>query len=196
MAKININIGGFATALPKQEGQPTKLLVNRAQMELARRMLEENDMLSDISRPAPWDSEPNYVMLEHAGYVCELKRAPSTQSWCGYVHVGEDHPLLKWVERDNHYDFLDVHGGVTYAEGGQIGFECSHSTDVSPSFGYGMEEHATYKTVDFATEEVKKLAQQLRNYDNAYTRSTFMRANELESRAQQLRRSLHKKEVK
>ena len=63
-------IDRLAKAQVKQGGQPVSYG-------------EETDNESEIS--GPWDNEPNEVMLECAGYVCELKRHPTME--IGRAHV-------------------------------------------------------------------------------------------------------------
>ena len=171
-------IDRLAKAQVKQGGQPVSYG-------------EETDNESEIS--GPWDNEPNEVMLEHAGYVCELKRHPTMGNWCGYVYVGDKHPLFKHLSQDDTYDFLDVHGGVTYMGEGKFGFDCGHAGDFSPNLSFGTSGAEEYRTVEYATDEVKRLAQQLRNYDTAYHRKMFDVAKKLESRAQSIRGALSNK---
>lgn len=167
----------FHSAIVKMEGQAIQL--------------EITDSASDYS--GPWQDEPNEVMLEHAGYVCELKRNPSMGFWLAYVYVGEEHPLFKSVDQDDSCDFLNVHGGVTYHHGGKIGFDCGHAGDMSPYASWNGGGAEVYRTVEFVTNEVKSLAQQLRNYDTAYHRKMFVLAEKLEKRALAIRKAMHKK---
>ena len=172
-------IDRLAKAQVKQGGQPVSYG-------------EETDNESEIS--GPWDTEPNEVMLEHAGYVCELKRHSTLRTWTGYVYTGEEHPLYRNLEQDDTYDFLNVHGGITYKHDGKFGFDCNHSGDLSPHLSFGPAGEEEYRTVEYATDEVKRLAQQLRNYDTAYHRRMFDVAKKLESRAQSIRTALRNKE--
>ena len=156
------------------------------------RIDELTDDGSEIS--GPWEHEPDKAMIEHAGYVCELIRHPVHKTWLGYVYVGEEHPLYRNVDEDDTFDYLDVHGGVTYKGDGKFGFDCNHAGDMSPMFGTMTNGPAEYRTLEYATDEVKRLAQQLRNYDSAYHRRAFDMANKLEHRAAQIRDSLKHKE--
>ena len=149
------------------------------------------DIESDTS--GPWDNEPDSVMLEHAGYVCELKRHPVTGTWCGYVYVGEHHPLFKHVDEGDTYEYITVHGGITYKHEGKFGFDCNHAGDFSPRVGFYSNGSEVYRTVEFATDEVKNLAQQLRNYDTVYHGKMFDLAAKLDKRAKAIRKAMHKK---
>lgn len=69
----------------------------------------------------------------------------------------------------------DVHGNITYAEetelGYMIGFDCAHCWDIVPSIHKIVPNRKssffeqTYKTVDFVTDQSKKLAEQIANDD-------------------------------
>lgn len=184
-----------------------KMIINKGQYDMIKKFAqapvkasgqavpyddEVIDIESDISS-GPWDHEPDEVMLEHAGYVCELKRHPSLGTWCGYVYVGEEHPLFKNTDEDGACDFLNVHGGVTYKHEGKFGFDCNHAGDFTPHISWGPAGKETYRTVEYATNEVKSLAQQLRNYDSAYHRRMFEVARKLDDRAESIRKALRKK---
>ncbi len=106
----------------------------------------------------------------------------------GYVKIPEYHPLYR-NEKGHDLDF-DVHYGVTFNnhfydddKTWWIGFNCAHSMDVVPSMieirkkmdQYRRDKfpglfdgnlkcmpfNSTYKTLDFAINECKKLAEQL-----------------------------------
>ena len=105
-----------------------------------------------------------------AGYQAEVVATPMGHR-CGYVTVPEGHPCA-----GKDYDELDVdvHGGLTYADGHQFGFDCAHSYDAKdpalmsdehrkiyerwPSFDLG----GTVKTLEFCVAECEKLAAQLK----------------------------------
>lgn len=93
----------------------------------------------------PWDSEPDRVDFEHAGFACLLHRGPMGQ-WCGYVGVPATHPAYAKPYSDVD---VDVHGGLTYANRCQgaichvpkpgmsddvwwLGFDCAHAGDFTP----------------------------------------------------------------
>jgi hypothetical protein len=125
-----------------------------------------------------WDSEPDRVDFVHAGYACFLLRGP-VGSWCGYVGVPNTHPAygVEYNNYDHPVSNLDVHGGLTYSDkcGGAIchvpepgmpddvwwfGFDTAHHMDITP-MEFGFMGHGTYKNVEYVTNEVQHLADQL-----------------------------------
>ena len=44
---------------------------------------------------------------------------------CGYIRLPAEHP---WLELGYDVD-CDVHGGITYNQDGQVGFDCGHYGD-------------------------------------------------------------------
>jgi hypothetical protein len=42
----------------------------------------------------PWESEPDSLDFEADGLPCVMRRHPHLGTWCGYVGVGEGHPLF------------------------------------------------------------------------------------------------------
>ena len=169
-----------------------QLMKAQPKMEGGRIKIDDEIIDLESETSGPWDNEPDSVMLEHAGYVCELKRNPTTGTWLGYVYTGEEHPLYRNLEQDDTYDFLNVHGGITYKHDGKFGFDCGHAGDFSPHLSFGPTGKEEYRTVEYATDEVKRLAQQLRNYDTAYHRRMFDTAKELDKRANAIRKALMK----
>ena len=105
-----------------------------------------------------------------AGYQAEVVATPMGHR-CGYVTVPEGHPCA-----GKDYDELDVdvHGGLTYADGHQFGFDCAHLYDAKDpalmSDRYRniyerwprLEEGGTVKTLEFCVAECEKLAAQLK----------------------------------
>lgn len=145
----------------------------------------------------PWQNEPDKLQWqdETTGLPCLVVRNTRvTGALCGYVGVAEGHP-----DFEKGYDDVDVevHGGLTFAdfchphdteaEGichlpgpGEpdhvwwLGFDCSHSGDVSPAidarmrklpFGetlYGATWQPTYKALGYVKAEVTRLAAQIK----------------------------------
>ena len=172
--------------------EPTKMVIPVSLLKVAEKLMvvEKTDSESEIS--GPWDNEPEKAMIEHAGYVCELIRHPTLGFWCGYVYVGDEHPLFRHVDQDNTYEYINVHGGITYKREGKLGFDCGHAGDLSPYIGLPGARDEVYRTYEFALNELKELAQQLRNYDTAYHRRMFDTAKELDKRANAIRKALMK----
>lgn len=148
--------------------------------------------------PGPWDDEPDHLEWRHAGFPCLIHRGP-VGALCGYVGVPEDHP---WYYE--HYDTvqqtitptLSMHGGLTYSrvcQGGichvplpgepeevyWLGFDCSHSEDVTP----GLESNFTpeyrekrrklygnsvrYRDIAYVQAETNRLAEQAKEAADA-----------------------------
>lgn len=122
-----------------------------------------------IWSPGPWDFESDELSFTADGYPALIRRNPSLGMLCGYVGVPKGHP---W--HGQHYDDLPVrvHGGLTFSgilhdddpERWWIGFDCGHMMDVVPMFLnlHPPSEGATYKTVDYVTAEIQKLARQVK----------------------------------
>jgi hypothetical protein len=140
----------------------------------------------------PWQTEPDRVQWQHAGYACLVVRNDRLGHWCGYVGVDRSHPHYGQSGED--LDVL-VHGGLTYAdkcrdnichvpEPGMpadvwwLGFDCAHAGDMSParaalerewaktdpSFRLTLKElRDVYRTLDYVKAETEDLAEQLRN---------------------------------
>lgn len=108
-----------------------------------------------------WDGEPDKVQWndEATGLVCLARRNQMSGNWCGYVGVAPDHPWhgkgyddVRNADPDDEY--VDVHGGLTYADACQegsaplgichipepgtpehlwwFGFDCHHAYDQTP----------------------------------------------------------------
>lgn len=106
-----------------------------------------------------------------AGYEAEVIATPMGHR-CGYVTVPEGHTCA-----GKDYNDLDVsvHGGLTYADGQQFGFDCAHLYDAKdpalmseeyrkihemwPSI---REFEGTIKTLEFCVAECESLAAQLK----------------------------------
>jgi hypothetical protein len=157
-----------------------------------------------------WDGEPDKVQWvdEATGLVCLAKRSPHLGHWCGYVGLLPTHPWhgkdygdsvgqcgdscsSAGEEHSYHYEctvgaLLEVHGGVTYADGCQdgpieqtvchlpapgspdhlwwIGFDCAHCDDLSPGrlmLAPSLYDHGTYRSLDYVRSECTSLAAQL-----------------------------------
>lgn len=150
----------------------------------------------------PWQSEPDKRQWqdETTGLPCLIVRGPSG-ALCGYVGVSKDHPAHGkdyWARRYDDdgnevalspaeqaiYD-IEVHGGLTFADGcshgtdesrgichrpdaGEpddvwwFGFDCAHSGDFSPRREReSMFNDGWYRDIEYVTAEVRSLAKQL-----------------------------------
>jgi len=111
----------------------------------------------------PWVDEPDKAQWvdQATGLTCLAKRGTSG-SWCGYVGVHADHPLHGLDYDSDAVGHLEVHGGLTYADGCQederpiehrvchipapgepddvwwFGFDCAHYMDYSPAMAARM----------------------------------------------------------
>ncbi len=129
-----------------------------------------------------WNKEPDIVNLwdEDSGLYCQVVRHGDFGNFCGYVFLPKSHT---YYEEDYDNIPFNVHGGLTYAgfpslgitdpafcpvmyefDPGLpylIGFDCSHSGDVSPGLNrYGFRGD-TYKNITFVINELKELCKQL-----------------------------------
>jgi hypothetical protein len=137
--------------------------------------------------PGEWVEEADQADFEYKGTRCHVVRVvaqPSMQlgHFCGYIFVNQTHP---WYLKDAFGPDIDVdiHGGLTFSKleekAWKIGFDCAHSGDIIPSMHSTMgetrkkliEKHPwipekcpvfkeSYKNLDFAINECKKLADQ------------------------------------
>ena len=105
-----------------------------------------------------------------AGYVAEVWATPMGHR-CGYVTVPDDHPC---AGKDYNELAVEVHGGLTYGNGAQFGFDCAHWDDVKDPELMSEEyrkiyanwprlgETGTVKTLEFCVAECESLAAQLK----------------------------------
>jgi hypothetical protein len=125
----------------------------------------------------PWQDEPDRLEWKHVGLNCLIVRQ-HLGVLCGYVGVPTEHPAY-----GQDYGDVDVsvHGGLTYSEICQgpichvpqsgeteqiwwLGFDCAHAWDLVPSLAKQspvLASIGTYRTIEFVTEQVNRLAEQL-----------------------------------
>jgi hypothetical protein len=105
----------------------------------------------------PWETEPNSTTFLHQGYKCEVKRMSELGHLCGYVTLPDHHP-----DTGKHYDMIkvDVHGGLTFADGNKFGFDCAHYGDLVPALP--ILDVGEYRTMEWVIEETKRLADQFK----------------------------------
>lgn len=127
----------------------------------------------DFDRAEPvyeWEAERDEGTFVSHGYWCEIKRHHTLRSLCGYVLIGKTHPY--WTLNVD----LNVHGGITHSDGIRLGFDCAHAGDLVPDhfrlgLGYSGRGRHPYRVDDvyrnwaFVTEELNRLAAQLRAID-------------------------------
>lgn len=128
----------------------------------------------------PWKDEVDYYTWEDDSteYTCVIRRdLYATGAWLGYVKVPSTHLLFREAFNSDGTQFLFVHGGLTYSshgeepllpldnEGWWFGFDCAHAGDLLPLCSFipdHLEDHGTYKDIDFVKKECEKLASQLK----------------------------------
>jgi hypothetical protein len=143
-----------------------------ARFDLAERIEPDGVLTCFECMQLPWLHEPEGAAFEHAGYACTLKRGGSG-AWCGYVDIPRTHPLAVAAVADEDLieSTIDVHGGVTFTGTGvdaggkpdtlRIGFDCGHSSDWSPDMPMTRSHGAVYRTIEYASDETRRLAEQL-----------------------------------
>ena len=126
--------------------------------------------------PGPWHEEPDYVELSILGFDCIIRRVGVLDHegyiqdyLCGYVGVAISHPWFKKDYQDGPYDWVDVHGGITFTDFMSkdktiwyVGFDCAHLGDLIPGREEQFFEHSIYRSIDYVYSEVEKLAIQAR----------------------------------
>lgn len=120
----------------------------------------------------PWQNEPDSLIFYYKNLECALIR-DDLGFWKGFVMIPEELekcPIRSLLD-------LDVYGETLLIEGGMIGFQCNCMFDgipcyaededtfkiyvtgkETPMYGKGLK---SYKDINFAKNECKKLADQL-----------------------------------
>lgn len=136
-----------------------------------------------------WIDEPDKLQFEHMGIKCLILRNESG-ALCGYCELPEGH---KYYAKDYEEILYLAHGGLTFSgnrkqfglDGFWIGFDCSHSFDITPECEIFLQEsrtrlmnkmpalkkmlesspifNRTYKNIAFVEQECKQLAKQIIN---------------------------------
>ncbi len=115
-----------------------------------------------------WENESSWLEFEHAGFKCLIAREGDL-NLSGYVSVPDEHPYYgKRYKEVN----ADAHRGLSFGaklwnaaeeqwmENWWFGFDCAHPGDLVPAKGK-QTENEVYRNIDYVTNEVKKLAEQL-----------------------------------
>jgi hypothetical protein len=104
----------------------------------------------------PWQTEPDRVDFQHAGYACLLLRHPHHGYWCAYVGVDRAHPY--YGKKPNDCD-VRTHRDLNYgarcdglichvpapgmpADVWWLGFDCGHTWDLCPGLEAREREKA------------------------------------------------------
>lgn len=80
---------------------------------------------------------------------CIIERHPVYHYLCGYALIEIPDTL--------DLQAINVHGGISLAEGNKIGFGCYHYRDFIPGKPVDQPLDHTYKDFDFVREELKKI---------------------------------------
>lgn len=112
--------------------------------------------------PGEWGGEPDAHEWVYCTYPCRIRRGPFG-AWCGYVMLPDGHP---WLAEGRHIEYevlvSEVHGGISYKNGSEIGFDCSHAGDLCP----GIKEYETrtrpeaYRNMKYAIEHCERLVRE------------------------------------
>ena len=108
-----------------------------------------------------WDNEPDRLEFTVHGFKCLAKRINKLGHLCGYIMVEDTHP---WYAKDySELSDVDVHGGLTYSDKGEFGFDCAHAGDLVLSVVKmlpSQRERTTYRDMGYVVNELIKLANQ------------------------------------
>lgn len=127
--------------------------------------------------------EGNKKVFEYKGYNCIIRRIMKSGHLCGYVEIPENNKLYEKSYKE--IEDIDVHGGITFSDWGfgedkdfssekwYIGFDLHHAYDLAPFMylyipklmDYLTFDYETYKDMDYATEQCKKLVDQINTND-------------------------------
>lgn len=112
-------------------------------------------MARKITTPADW---PALAQGVEDGIKWVTAQAPVYDAVNGYVEVPEGHP---WYGKE--YDDIDVEcpGGLTYSEGGWIGFDTLHSTDYWPGQQRPPRPGEKHWTPQMVAEATRQLAREV-----------------------------------
>ena len=101
---------------------------------------------------------------------CQIKRNGSL-ALCGYVELTSDNKLFGLGYDHINSLIKEPHGGLTYSDliGScwWIGFDCSHSGDLSPAF---PELNGIYRTKEFVILESENLAESISEFSGIIQR--------------------------
>lgn len=127
--------------------------------------------------PGPWHDEPDEHEWVYCTYPCRIARGPGG-AWCGYITLPAHHPWRSIIKNIG-YDGIDctVHGGLTYANGCTVGFDCAHGWDLCPALGgvwnAGVwDANSTYRDMAYVIAQCESLARQAIKAEHALENST------------------------
>jgi hypothetical protein len=106
--------------------------------------------------------------VTEAGYPAQVVAHPAGHR-CGYVTVPDNHPCYG-VDYDECMH-IEVHGGLTFADGGTFGFDCAHYDDAPDpalmSANYkklndAWPQDGAVRTLDYCIEQCESMARQFK----------------------------------
>jgi hypothetical protein len=108
--------------------------------------------------------ENEYVFNLNGQYRVTLRYAEFMGTWNGYIRLPDGHPDI-----GNSYDvmseYIDVHGGFTYASDNEYGFDTAHLGNLVPKLRIkGFD--TVYWTFDMVKEEALRVVEQFRAREN------------------------------
>lgn len=132
------------------------------------------DMNRKHWEPGVWDTEQDEYQWKDGdtGYQCRIVRT-EVGALCGYVAVDPTHPYFKKDYDEPGLKYLEVHGGVTFADNQPgfptdmwwIGFDCAHYKDYFPAMPTPMRHFSVYRTAAYVREQCQHLALQLKELE-------------------------------
>lgn len=144
--------------------------------------MQRNNICKDDWPDGPWNNEPDILTFEHFNRKCCISRN-KFGNLCGYVAIEDKNDPL-WFSGYNDLD-ADIYGGLTFSGFSVqlsreicrqsssvwwIGFDTSHSDDLSPSLiGKDLYDNlpkniikrTTYKNIEFVKNETMLLSERL-----------------------------------
>lgn len=94
----------------------------------------------------------NYLFMNIFTY--DIYRTPGLGNLCGYLSW--KYPLNIHIDTNK----IDVHGGITYEDHNEIGFDCIHYDDYVPRI-FTHRTKTIYKDVTFVKSELDKMYNQI-----------------------------------
>ena len=96
---------------------------------------------------------------DFTGLDCRVVKNSQMGTYCGYVKLRET------LQTSNILNLVDavkqsVHGGITYCDGDELGFDCAHLGDYAPRGKTGLRVW----TFDAVKNETAKLAAAVKRY--------------------------------
>lgn len=167
---IDLTLSALDNASLSSEDSSNEELINQildciAQNKLPDEMVTEGaSIICDLEQnPYFGEEDSDKYTFHHAGRLCKLKRNKNNKSWLAYVEY----------IHSSHYDEMpvEVHGGLTYGDGHELGMDFAHFNDLVP--GHYLFKckwnnfNSKYRDYDYVRKEVESLAEQLNELPEA-----------------------------